>query len=49
MKKLIIVLICGFLLAPFAVYVALPLLFRGLTSAFFKKQLIWKGRRFNAA
>jgi len=37
------------LLGPLAVYAALPLLWHGLTSAFIKKHVEWKGRRVKAA
>ena len=37
------------LLAPVAVYAALPLLLHGLTTAFFQKQIVWKGRKVKAA
>ncbi len=37
------------LLAPVAVYAALPLLLHGLTAAFFKKQIVWKGRKVKPA
>lgn len=37
------------LLAPVAVYAALPFLMHGLTAAFFKKQIVWKGRKVKAA
>lgn len=33
------------LLAPAAVYAALPFLLHGLTTAFFGKQIVWKGRK----
>jgi cellulose synthase/poly-beta-1,6-N-acetylglucosamine synthase-like glycosyltransferase len=33
------------LLAPIAVYAALPFLLHGLTTAFFGKQIVWKGRK----
>jgi len=37
------------LLAPVAIYAALPLLLHGLTTAFFKKEIVWKGRKVTAA
>ena len=37
------------LLAPVAIYAALPFLFHGLTTAFFKKEIVWKGRKVTAA
>ena len=37
------------LLAPVAVYAALPFLLHGLTTAFFKKQIVWKGRKVRPA
>jgi hypothetical protein len=37
------------LLAPAAVYAALPFLLHGLTTAFFAKQIIWKGRKVTPA
>jgi hypothetical protein len=37
------------LLAPVAIYTALPLLLHGLTTAFFKKEIVWKGRKVTAA
>ena len=37
------------LLAPVAVYAALPLVLHGLFAAFMKKQTEWKGRRIKAA
>ena len=37
------------LLAPVAVYAALPFLLHGLTAAFFKKQIVWKGRKVKPA
>ena len=37
------------LLAPVAVYAALPFLLHGLTTAFFGKQIVWKGRKVTPA
>jgi glycosyltransferase involved in cell wall biosynthesis len=37
------------LLAPVAVYAAIPFLLHGLTTAFFGKQIIWKGRKVTPA
>jgi len=37
------------LLAPVAVYAAVPFLLNGLTTAFFKKQIVWKGRKVKPA
>jgi len=37
------------LLAPVAVYAALPFLLHGLFAAFFKKQIVWKGRKVKPA
>ena len=37
------------LLAPVAVYAAVPFLLHGLTTAFFGKQIVWKGRRVTPA
>jgi len=37
------------LLAPVAVYAAVPFLLHGLTTAFFKKQIVWKGRKVTPA
>lgn len=37
------------LAAPVAIYAVLPLLLHGLTSAFFRKEIVWKGRRVKAA
>jgi cellulose synthase/poly-beta-1,6-N-acetylglucosamine synthase-like glycosyltransferase len=37
------------LLAPVAIYAALPMLVHGLTAAFFQKQIVWKGRKVKAA
>ena len=37
------------LLAPAAIYAALPFLLHGLTTALFKKQIVWKGRKVTAA
>ena len=37
------------LLAPVAVYAVLPFLLHGLTTAFFGKQIIWKGRKVTPA
>jgi chlorobactene glucosyltransferase len=37
------------LLAPVTVYAALPFLLHGLTTAFFKKQIVWKERKVTAA
>jgi len=37
------------LLAPVAIYAALPFLLHGLTAALFKKQIVWKGREVKAA
>ena len=37
------------LLAPVAVYAALPLVLHGLFAAFMKKHTVWKGRRVKAA
>ena len=37
------------LAAPLAVYAVLPLLLHGLIAAFFRKQIIWKGRKVKAA
>jgi glycosyltransferase involved in cell wall biosynthesis len=37
------------LLAPLAVYAALPFLMHGLMTAFFKKQIVWKGRKVKPA
>lgn len=36
------------LLAPWAVYAALPLLVHGLSAVFVKRHLVWKGRRVKA-
>ena len=35
--------------APVAVYAVLPLLLHGLIAAFFRKQIVWKGRKVKAA
>jgi len=37
------------LLAPAAIYAVLPFLVHGLTTAFFAKQIIWKGRKVTPA
>ena len=37
------------LLAPVAVYAAVPFLLHGLATAFFKKQIVWKGRKVKPA
>jgi len=37
------------LLAPLAVYAALPLVLHGLFGAFFTKQIVWKGRKVKPA
>lgn len=37
------------LAAPVAVYAVLPLLLHGLIAAFFRKQIVWKGRKVKAA
>jgi hypothetical protein len=37
------------LLAPAAVYAAVPFLLHGLTTAFFGKQIVWKGRKVKPA
>ena len=37
------------LLAPLAVYAALPFLMHGILTAFFKKQIVWKGRKVKPA
>jgi hypothetical protein len=37
------------LLAPVAIYAALPFLFHALTTVFFKKEIVWKGRKVTAA
>lgn len=39
----------NFLLAPVAIYAALPLVLHGLTTAFFRKQIVWKGRKVTPA
>ena len=37
------------LLAPVAVYAAVPFLLHGLTTAFYRKQIVWKGRKVTPA
>ena len=37
------------LLAPVAIYAAIPFLVHGLTTAFFGKQIVWKGRKVTPA